>query len=102
MVRKIHEQSNLPFFEVFVDTPLEICELRDEKGLYKKARQGLIKGFTGIDQPYEKPENPDLVLKTAERTVEECAMQVAEMLMENVSLACTMEMSALVPTVHVS
>lgn len=84
MVRSIHEKNGLPFFEVFVDTPLEICEQRDEKGLYKKARQGLIKGFTGIDQPYEKPERPDLVLKTAEYSVEECALQVAEMLTENV------------------
>lgn len=85
MVRDIHEKNGLPFFEVFVDTPLNICELRDEKGLYKKARQGLIKGFTGIDQPYEKPERPDLVLKTAEHSVDECALQVAEMLTENVS-----------------
>ena len=54
------------FVEVFVDCPLEICEERDVKGLYKKARQGKIKNFTGINSPFEKPEKPDLVLKTAE------------------------------------
>lgn len=47
MARRIHKDSDLPFFEVFVDTPLQICEVRDVKGLYKKARKGDIKGFTG-------------------------------------------------------
>lgn len=54
------------FIEVFVDTPLEICEQRDLKGLYKKARDGVIQDFTGIDSPYEKPLNPELHIKTAE------------------------------------
>lgn len=54
--------SDLDFVEVFVDTPLEICEQRDPKGLYKKARAGEIKGFTGIDAPYEAPEKPELHL----------------------------------------
>merc|ERR1712243_135459 len=76
LARKLHESSGLPFFEVFIDTPLEVCEQRDVKGLYKKARAGIIKGFTGIDAPYEKPVNPDIVLKTAEFTVEECLQQV--------------------------
>ncbi|KAL0266468.1 UNVERIFIED_CONTAM: hypothetical protein PYX00_008989 [Menopon gallinae] len=80
MARRIHKDSDLPFFEVFVDTPLQICEGRDVKGLYKKARKGDIKGFTGIDQPYEKPEHPDLVVKTVERSVEESAMEVVELL----------------------
>ncbi len=53
------------FVEVFVDCPLEVCEQRDVKGLYKKARAGKIKNFTGIDSPFEEPKNPDLVLKTA-------------------------------------
>lgn len=53
MAREIHRQSKLTFFEVFVDTPLDVCEARDTKGLYKKAREGTIKGFTGIDQLYE-------------------------------------------------
>ena len=54
------------FVEVFVDCPLKICEQRDVKGLYQKAREGKIKNFTGIDSPFEKPMNPDVILKTAE------------------------------------
>ncbi len=61
----------LPFLEVFVDTPLEVCEKRDPKGLYKKARAGQITGFTGIDDPYEPPVNPEVVL-TPLMTVETC------------------------------
>lgn len=56
------------FIEVFVDAPLEVCEQRDPKGLYKKARAGEIKGFTGIDDPYEEPLAPELVLSAAEKT----------------------------------
>ena len=56
------------FIEVFVDTPIEVCEQRDPKGLYKKARAGEIKGFTGIDDPYEAPQHPELVLFAAEKT----------------------------------
>lgn len=52
------------FFEVFVDCPIEMCEQRDVKGLYKKARKGQVKNFTGIDSPYQPPESPDLVIKT--------------------------------------
>ncbi|KAF4522956.1 hypothetical protein B566_EDAN009546 [Ephemera danica] len=80
MARKIHKDSDLPFFEVFVDTPFNICETRDVKGLYKKARKGDIKGFTGLDQAYEKPENPDLVVKTESCSIEESMMQVADLL----------------------
>ncbi|KAF2880880.1 hypothetical protein ILUMI_25296 [Ignelater luminosus] len=83
VARRIHRDSDLPFFEVFVDTPLAVCEMRDTKGLYQKARQGSIKGFTGIDQAYEKPENPELVVKTIDCSVEESTMQVVEMLQEN-------------------
>lgn len=75
LCRQMHEQDRagpLPFFEVFVDTPLEVCEARDPKGLYKKARAGSLKGFTGIDDPYESPERPDLVLKTTSMSVEGC------------------------------
>jgi adenylylsulfate kinase len=64
------------FVEVFVDTPLELCEQRDVKGLYKKARAGEIKGFTGIDDPYEAPLNPEVVCRTAEETVEESAAKI--------------------------
>ena len=60
--RAIHAAAGLPFFEVFVDTPLELCERRDPKGLYAKARAGEITGFTGVDDPYEPPDAPDLVL----------------------------------------
>ena len=66
-VRHIHKGASLFFFEVFVDAPLNVCEQRDIKGLYKKARAGEIKGFIGIDSHifwYEKPEAPELVLKT--------------------------------------
>ncbi|XP_029465667.1 bifunctional 3'-phosphoadenosine 5'-phosphosulfate synthase 2 isoform X2 [Rhinatrema bivittatum] len=77
---KIHDNAGLPFYEIFVDAPLDICEKRDVKGLYKKARAGEIKGFTGIDSKYEKPELPELVLKTNVYTVNECIQQVVELL----------------------
>ncbi|XP_032087822.1 bifunctional 3'-phosphoadenosine 5'-phosphosulfate synthase 2 isoform X1 [Thamnophis elegans] len=80
--RNIHETARLPFFEVFVDAPLNICESRDVKGLYKKARAGEIKGFTGIDSEYEKPEMPELVLKTNIFSVTECIQTIVELLQE--------------------
>ncbi len=64
------------FFEVFVNTPLEVCEQRDPKGLYKKARAGELKGFTGIDDPYEEPLEPELVLDGGSRSAEELADEV--------------------------
>jgi bifunctional enzyme CysN/CysC len=64
--RTIHEVVGLRFVEVFVDTPLEVCEARDPKGLYAKARAGEIRGFTGIDDPYEAPDHPDLRLTPAD------------------------------------
>uniref|UniRef100_A0A2P2HX74 Bifunctional 3'-phosphoadenosine 5'-phosphosulfate synthase-like n=1 Tax=Hirondellea gigas TaxID=1518452 RepID=A0A2P2HX74_9CRUS len=82
VARQLHESDGLPFFEVFVDTPLAVCEQRDVKGLYKKARAGLIKGFTGIDGKYEKPDNPTLVLKTVDAKINECIQQVVEILQE--------------------
>ena len=78
--RKFHEDDGLKFFEVFVDTPIEVCEERDPKGLYKKARAGEIKGFTGIDDPYEAPTKAELVLKPAEHSLEECVIQCVEFL----------------------
>lgn len=60
------------FIEVFIDTPLEICESRDPKGLYKKARNGAIKNFTGIDSPYEIPQNPEIHIKTENKSIQEC------------------------------
>ena len=70
--------SATDFVEVFVDTPIEICESRDPKGLYKKARAGEIKGFTGIDAPYEAPENPELRIPGGDLSVEELADMVIE------------------------
>nr|XP_009857500.1 ATP sulfurylase/APS kinase isoform X3 [Ciona intestinalis] len=86
--RRVHNKSNLPFIEVFVDTPLQVCEGRDVKGLYKKARQGQIKGFTGIDSPYEPPENAEVVTKTADMPVEDCMMLVVKELMERNIIPC--------------
>ena len=72
-VRAAHEAAGLPFFEVFVDTPLEECERRDPKGLYAKARAGEITDLTGVGGPYEAPESPELTtdpdLETAVRQV---------------------------------
>jgi sulfate adenylyltransferase len=68
------------FVEVFVDTPLEVCEERDVKGLYAKARRGEIKGFTGIDDPYEAPQHPEIHLETVGRTPEENARQIVDYL----------------------
>ena len=79
-VRRAHERDELPFFEVFVNTPLEECERRDPKGLYAKARAGELAGFTGIDAPYEAPERPDLELRPAEGGVEEALVAVLRLL----------------------
>lgn len=68
-VRQLHDQADLEFIEVFVDCSLAEAEKRDPKGLYKKARAGEIKNFTGIDAPYEAPVNPEIHLKTDEMTV---------------------------------
>ncbi|CAG2213217.1 PAPSS [Mytilus edulis] len=80
--RELHEKAGLKFVEVFVDTPLEVCEERDVKGLYKKARAGQIKGFTGVDSAYEPPSNPDVRVKASEFIVDECVNQIVLHLME--------------------
>ena len=64
------------FIEVFVNTPLEIAENRDPKGLYKKARLGKLPNFTGIDSPYEMPENPEIILETINSSPKECAKKI--------------------------
>jgi len=69
--RKVHEDDGLDFLEVFVDAPIAVCESRDPKGLYKKARAGELKGFTGIDDPYEAPGKPELVLSPATKSIHE-------------------------------
>ena len=71
------------FLEVFIDTPLEVCESRDPKGLYQKARTGEIPNFTGISSPYEAPANPEIWLKTNDLSVEEAASKVLAYLKEN-------------------
>ncbi len=77
IVRKLHEEAGLSFIEVFVDTPVEECEKRDPKGLYKKARSGEIPNFTGISDPYEAPERAEIVLKTTSTKLEECVATLA-------------------------
>ncbi len=74
------------FVEVFVNTPIEVCEKRDVKGLYKKARAGEIKNFTGIDAPYENPINPDVEVKTEEEGVEEAAQRIVVFLKNKLKL----------------
>ena len=80
LVRALHEDADMPFLEVFVDAPLEVAEMRDPKGLYKKARAGEIKGFTGIDDPYEAPANPELHLRTDQLSVEQSVQQLLDLL----------------------
>jgi adenylylsulfate kinase len=80
-VRDIAGKEN--FFEVYVRCPIEVCEKRDPKGLYKKARAGIIKNYTGVDAPYEEPEAPDVVLDTDELSVEESVRKVLEFLDHN-------------------
>jgi adenylylsulfate kinase len=69
-VRALHESNGMKFIEVFVDVPLDVAESRDPKGLYKKARAGEIKNFTGIDDPYEAPSDPEIVLPSHELSLE--------------------------------
>ncbi|MBO0865554.1 MAG: adenylyl-sulfate kinase [Mycobacterium sp.] len=80
LARRVHRDAGVEFFEVFCDTSLEVCESRDPKGLYAKARAGLITEFTGIDSPYEPPENPDLRLTSDLHSVGELAQQVVDLL----------------------
>lgn len=80
MAREIHRNADLPFFEIFVQASLQVCESRDVKGLYKKARQGIIKGFTGIDQTYDVPIAPDLVVNTENATVRQSTDLVVDFL----------------------
>jgi bifunctional enzyme CysN/CysC len=74
------ERIGAHFIEVHVDVPIEVAEERDPKGLYAKARAGELANFTGIDSPYERPENPELVIDTSTSSVEECAQAVIDAL----------------------
>ena len=83
--------DSLPFIEVFVDVPLEEAEKRDPKGLYKKARAGEIKDFTGISAPYEAPENPEITIRTDQLSVEECVRKIVDYLAERGLITQTKE-----------
>ena len=78
---KMLEQGE--FIEVYIDTPIAVCEQRDPKGLYQKARKGEIKNFTGIDSDYDVPQSPAIHVKTAEKSIQQCAQQIVEHLIEN-------------------
>lgn len=69
------------FIEIFCDSPLDVCESRDPKGLYKKARAGEIPEFTGISSPYEAPENPEIILNTSDQSIDECVKQIIDYLL---------------------
>ncbi|SNS84588.1 adenylyl-sulfate kinase [Rhodococcoides kyotonense] len=79
-VRRIHERAGLPFFEVYVDTPVDVCAERDPKGMYAKARAGEITGFTGVDDPYETPDHADLVLHPSDGDPTTQAARIVELL----------------------
>lgn len=81
MVRDLVEEGE--FVEIHMATPLSVCEQRDPKGLYKKARQGQIKNFTGIDSVYEVPKSPEIILNTAESEIKDCVEQVIAYLKQN-------------------
>lgn len=83
LARDLHQKASLPFLEVFIDAPLSVLEERDPKGLYKKARAGEIKDFTGISAPYEAPEKPEIHIKTDETDVEESVRIITEYLVKN-------------------
>jgi len=75
-VRALHDAAGLPFIEIHVATPIETCETRDPKGLYKKARAGELKNFTGIDDPYEPPAKPELTLDATATSPQEATVQL--------------------------
>ncbi|WP_348672172.1 adenylyl-sulfate kinase [uncultured Abyssibacter sp.] len=80
LVREMHESDDMDFIEIYVNVPLEVAEERDPKGLYKKARAGEIPNFTGISDPYEAPEKPELVLNSHEMSLEEEVIAVLDLL----------------------
>jgi adenylylsulfate kinase len=80
LVRSLHQEGQLPFIEVYVNTPIGTCEQRDPKGLYKKARAGQLKGFTGIDDPYEEPLHPELCIDATSTSPQEATVILLEYL----------------------
>lgn len=81
-VRQLHDAAGLPFFEVYVECPLDEAERRDPKGLYKKARAGEIRNFTGIDDPYDAPAAPELTLRTDQLSLEQEVEAIISYLIE--------------------
>jgi adenylylsulfate kinase len=79
-VRQLHVAGSLPFIEVYVNTPISTCEQRDPKGLYKKARAGQLKNFTGIDDPYEEPQHPELTIDATATSPQEATVLLLEYL----------------------
>ena len=84
--REIAVQAGTEFVEIFVHAPLAICEKRDPKGLYQKARSGLLKGFTGIDAPYEPPEAPEIIVDTHEQSPQESISRILDELLPRLRL----------------
>src|SRR5438874_6552456 len=82
-VRTLHEAGKLPFIEVYVNTPIGTCEQRDPKGLYKKARAGQLKGFTGIDDPYEEPLKPELTIDCTSVSPQDATVRLLDHLNKN-------------------
>jgi len=87
--RKLAEAEHDAFIEVFVDCLIEVCEQRDPKGMYKKARAGIIKDFTGITAPYEPPEKPEIHLRTDQMSVGECVQAVMNYLIDRNYIPCS-------------
>lgn len=80
LVRALHDEGKLAFLEIYLNTPIETCEQRDPKGLYKKARAGQLKNFTGIDDPYEAPAKPELTIDATATSPQEAAVQILQYL----------------------
>ena len=88
------------FVEVYVDCPIEVCEQRDPKGIYKKAREGIIKEFTGISAPYEPPEKPEIHIRTDKHSIEECVQMIIDYLVKHLYIPNQCEVLSLGPLVH--
>jgi adenylylsulfate kinase len=94
VARSLHEadkEGGIPFVEVYVEVPIEVAEQRDPKGLYKKARAGEIKDFTGISAPYEAPDQPEITIRTDLLSVEECVRKIVDYLNEKGLVSQTKE-----------
>jgi adenylylsulfate kinase len=89
LVRALHAEAKLPFVEIHVATPIEVCEQRDPKGLYKKARAGQLKNFTGIDDPYETPLHPELTLDATATSPQEATVLLLQFLEKQGIVSCS-------------